>query len=117
MTERLYLYPAWVRTWHAINAVLCLFLIITGLSLHFTNPDLEIISFETSVLIHDITGILLSLSYLVFIFLNFVTGNFKYYKITWDGLKRRVAKQSRFYAFGLFKGEQPPYPVTEERQV
>ena len=45
MSERTYLFPAWIRLWHWLNAVLILVLGITGLSLHFADPKLPLVDF------------------------------------------------------------------------
>ncbi|MBE9484291.1 MAG: cytochrome b/b6 domain-containing protein, partial [Bacteroidetes bacterium] len=59
MEEKLYLYPVWVRFWHWANAILCLLLILTGLSMQYSDPEYPIIRFDWAVSIHDISGIIL----------------------------------------------------------
>ena len=49
MSERLYLYPIWIRLWHWTNAILCLVLIISGVSLQYSNPEYPIIRFDIAV--------------------------------------------------------------------
>ena len=58
-SHKLYLYPVWIRIWHMLNAVLCLLLIVTGLSIQFSNPA-TVVQFRAAVSIHNIAGILLS---------------------------------------------------------
>ncbi len=55
-----YLYPVWVRLWHLVNALLYLFLIITGLSMQYSNPEYPMIRFDIAVSMHNISGILLT---------------------------------------------------------
>ena len=43
MTERIYLIAPWIRLWHWTNATLILTLGITGMSLHFADPDLLLV--------------------------------------------------------------------------
>ncbi len=113
MEKKLYLYPVWVRLWHWTNAVLCIILILTGLSMQYSDPAYPIIRFDWAVSIHDISGIILSLSYVIFILGNFFTPNGKQYLFRVRGYFRNVSKQARYYAFGMFKGEKPPFEITE----
>lgn len=113
--ERLYLYPIWVRIWHMTNAILCLTLIITGLSIQFASPS-TVVKFSLAVSIHNLAGILLAISYLLFFFGNMFTKNGTYYVIPAKGTFDRLMKQFRYYTYGIFKKESPPFPVTEEEK-
>jgi thiosulfate reductase cytochrome b subunit len=114
MSEKIYLYPVWIRLWHALNAILIILLIITGVSMQFTNPDNPFIRFDIAVKMHNISGILLTLNYVFFIIGTVVTPNGKYYKLTLKGLTGRIIKQFNYYTFGIFKHEPSPFPVTKE---
>jgi thiosulfate reductase cytochrome b subunit len=111
--ERLYLYPVWIRIWHMTNALLCLILIITGLSIQFSNPG-TMVKFNAAVSVHNIAGIILSVSYVVFFLGNLFTPNGAYYVIPVRGFLDRLIKQFRYYTIGLFKKEDAPFPVNEE---
>jgi thiosulfate reductase cytochrome b subunit len=112
-SERLYLYPVWTRIWHMVNAVLCLILIITGLSIQFSTTA-TVVKFNAAVSIHNITGILLSLNYIMFFVGNLFTKNGAYYVIPVKGLVQRLFSQFRYYTFGIFNKEDAPFPVSEE---
>jgi thiosulfate reductase cytochrome b subunit len=45
---------------------------------------------------------------------NWSTSNGKHYKIRLKGLIESLIKQGRYYAFGIFKGEPAPFPVSKE---
>lgn len=114
MTDKLYLYPIWIRVWHGLNAVLCLILILTGLSLQYSNPDYSFfIRFDLAVSIHNYSGIVLSISYILFFLGNLFQPNGRHYRIKIEGFINRVFIQFKFYAFGIFKGQNPPFPITE----
>lgn len=113
-TNKIYLYPVWVRLWHVTNAVLCLTLILSGVSMQYSNPDFPFIRFDIAVSMHNISGILLSASYVFFFLGNLFTPNGKYYRIRLKGLFVSLMKQARYYTFGVFKGESAPYPVSKE---
>ncbi len=114
-TERIYLYPVWIRIWHMINALLCLTLIATGLSIQFSNPD-TVIKFKTAVSVHNIAGIIMTISYTCFFVGNLFTANGAYYVIPVKGYFLRMKKQFYYYTIGLFKKEKAPFPVTEENK-
>ena len=117
MTEtRIYLYPVWIRLWHLFNAVLCLTLIITGISMQFSNPKFPFIRFDVAVSIHNIVGVLLIINYIAFFIGNLTSRNGKYYKPIINGFFNRLMKQFKYYTWGLFKGKTAPYPVTLERK-
>jgi thiosulfate reductase cytochrome b subunit len=114
MSGKIYLYPIWIRLWHAFNAILIILLIITGVSMQYTDPANPFIRFDLAVKMHNISGILLTVNYLLFLIGSIVTPNGKYYKLSLKGLFARLMKQFTYYTFGIFKHEKPPYPVTKE---
>jgi len=114
-SERLYLYPVWVRLWHVLNALLCLTLIITGLSIQFSNPTL-VVKFKLAVSIHNIAGVALALNYIIFFIGNLFTINGVYYLIEVKGFMKRLMSQFRYYTIGIFKKENPPFPVTKDNK-
>jgi len=113
---KIYLYPVWLRIWHAINALGILVLIYTGLNMQFAKPGFELIRFDLAVTLHNYAGIIVSISYLMFFMGNMLTSNKKYYRIKPKGLRKRLFKQLRFYVFGMFKNEDAPYPISEKRK-
>lgn len=118
MAKRLYLYPVWIRLWHLCNALLFLILILTGISMQFASVDgyLLLMSFQAAVTLHNVAAIILTVNYVVFVIGNKVTGNGKYYKIERKGFMGDLMRQGMFYAFGMFKKEEHPFPVTEENK-
>jgi len=116
MSEKVYLYPLWVRIWHWINAVLFLALIVTGLSMQYSNPDYPLIPFEQAVSWHNITGILLIADYIIFLIGNAVTFNGKYYKLQQRNWFKNIQKQFYYYIIGIFKKQEAPFEINEERK-
>lgn len=112
--KKLYLYPLWLRTWHWTNALLYLFLIVTGISMHYAGAEKWLVPFEKARLIHNTSGIFLALMYLFFLLGNLFFGNGKYYLIKMKGLPERLIKQTRYYLYGIFKGEPHPYHASEK---
>lgn len=115
--EVIYLYPVWVRLWHWINAVLCIFLMLSGISMQYSNPEYPFIRFDIAVSMHNIAGILLTLSYVVFIIGNWKTENGKYYRMKISKIIPELKNQFIYYTVGIFKkGTPKPYPITKERK-
>jgi thiosulfate reductase cytochrome b subunit len=69
--------------------------------------------FDLAIKIHNYSGIILTLNYLLFFFGNIITGNVKHYYIKFRGWINRLMKQSYYYSIGIFKGQEPPFPVTQ----
>jgi thiosulfate reductase cytochrome b subunit len=114
--EKILLYPAWVRVWHIVNAVSCLFLIVTGISMQYSNLENPLIAFDTSVAMHNSAGIVLAVNYLIFLLGNWLTPNGNHYKFQRQGFLDRLVKQFTYYTFTIFKGVPAPFPVSKTRK-
>ncbi|MDP3030646.1 MAG: cytochrome b/b6 domain-containing protein [Rhodocyclaceae bacterium] len=114
MSDRIFLLPLWIRIWHWANALLIITLTVTGVSLHFADPQLPLVEFSLAARIHDIAGIALVALYVFFVIANIVTGNWWQYVPKPPGVMERCVKQARWYAYGIFRGEPHPYRVSEE---
>lgn len=114
--NKIYLYPGFIRLWHMLNAILMLVLIVTGLSMQYSARDSFMIPFRISVELHNISGIALTASYLIFFIGNIISGNRKHYRLQWQGLKKRMSLQLRYYLSGYFKKQPPPFPVSSDNK-
>lgn len=112
MSEKLYLYPIWLRLWHALNALFFLILLVTGLSMQYSDVSFPLIRFDWAVTAHNLAGIGITLSYLLFLAGNLFTTNGKHYSIRVQGLFSDLLAQGRYYMFGIFSKQIPPFPVT-----
>jgi thiosulfate reductase cytochrome b subunit len=89
---------------------------ISGLGLQYAGYGLNFMRFDLSVSLHNISAILLTASYLLFFIGNIVTGNGKFYKMRLNSIFKNVMIQGKYYTFGIFKGQKPPFPVSEENK-
>ena len=114
----MYLYPKWIRIWHVINALMFLILIITGLSMQYTDKENAsyVVGFAKAVRWHNFAAMVLVLNYILFVTGNLLTNNGRYYKIGRKDFLSNLVKQFKYYSSGMFKGEKHPFPVTEERK-
>lgn len=114
MSDHIYLLPLWVRVWHWANALLIITLAVTGISLHFADPQLPLVGFALAARLHDFAGLSLVAFYVFFFIANIVTGNWWQFVPKPPGVWERCVKQARWYAYGIFRGEPHPYRVSEE---
>lgn len=114
----MYLYPKWIRLWHVINALMFIILIITGLSMQYTDKSnaAYIVAFAKAVKWHNFAAIILVFNYIFFVTGNLLTNNGKYYRIGRKHFIADLITQFKFYSRGMFKGEKHPFPVTEDRK-
>ena len=112
MSRNIYLYPVWVRLWHLVNAVLCFILIVTGLRMALYDPASDAAArYQWRVSIHNINGILLTISYLGFFLGNIFSHNGRNYRGRMKGTAGRIMKQLRYNLGGRARGEEMPFPA------
>jgi thiosulfate reductase cytochrome b subunit len=114
--QKIYFYPIWIRVWHMINAIMCLLLIITGMSMQYSSINYPFIRFDKAIAWHNFGGISLSLNYFIFFIGNLIYSNGHHYKLAWNGLGKRLLLQFTYYAGGIFKENKPPFPINIERK-
>ena len=97
---KMYLYPKWIRAWHLINAVMFLILIITGLSMQYTDKENAsyVVGFAKAVKWHNFAAIVLILNYIFFVTGNLLTNNGRYYRIGRKGFISDLRKQLKYYS-------------------
>lgn len=115
MAEREYLISAWIRAWHWTNAVLILTLSVTGISLHFADPNLLLVEFSLAVRIHNVAGVALIFAYAFFVIANIVSGNWWQFVPKPPGILQRAMAQAKWYAFGVFRND--PHPHTPSKSA
>ncbi len=110
-----YVYPAFVRVTHWINALLFVLLGYTGLSVRFTEASWTL-GLEAATRIHNVCGVLLCLNFLAYVVRAVLTGDIRQYLPDGDGGLRPLLLQARYYCYGIFRGEPHPFPVTPQRR-
>jgi len=102
-----YLFTRYERFWHWGQMVLIFLLLLTGFEV---NGFYSLFGFETAVNIHNYTGLTWLVAFLVFIFWLFTTGEWRQYIPT----TQKLFAVAMFYAFGIFKGDEHPYPKRKD---
>jgi len=96
-----YIYRGFERFWHWSQALLILFLALTGFEIHGT---FTLFGFENVVHWHNLAAIALIVLIIFAIFWHFVTGEWRQYIPTSKFIKEQVA----YYITGIFKGAPHP---------
>jgi thiosulfate reductase cytochrome b subunit len=114
----MYLYPKWIRVWHLINAAMFIILIVTGISMQYTDKENTsyVVGFAKAVRWHNFAAIILIVNYILFVTGNILTNNGRYYRTGKKDFLLNLKIQFKYYSRGMFKGEKHPFPVTEERK-
>ena len=112
-TRKEYFYPLWLRIWHWLNALFFILLIFSGINLQYASTENPVIAFATAITVHNMSGILLTVNYLMFLLLNIISGNYKQYLPVLKGIIKRLYLQAKFYLIGIFKNEPHPFETTK----
>jgi thiosulfate reductase cytochrome b subunit len=105
MSERVYLFKAFVRFWHWSQATLIIFMLLTGFEIHGTFSNF---GFEKAVGYHTIAAWTLVGLWVFAIFWHVTTGEWRQYAPT----TKNVLAIMHFYSSGIFKGEAHPFRPT-----
>ncbi len=109
--------PLWVRVWHWATALLFLVLAVTGVALHFATPDFMLVDFALATTWHDVAGILLAVSYGLYLIAMLATGYWRQYVPIRHGLRRQLNTQAVKYAATTIPTEQDPMATAAATQT
>jgi thiosulfate reductase cytochrome b subunit len=108
--KKVYIYKRFERFWHWSQAVLILFLALTGFEVH---DSIHLLGYEKAVIYHQTAGwMLLGLIGLA-IFWHGTTGEWKQYIPSFS----KLSAQIRYYTYGMFKGEPHPTHKTARNKL
>jgi thiosulfate reductase cytochrome b subunit len=105
MTSRVYVYKAFERFWHWVQAALILFLALTGFEVH---GSFGFLGFEQAVVYHRVAAWALLVLVAFAIFWHVTTDEWRQYIPTTTMLRA----QAEYYVIGLFKGAPHPTKKT-----
>ncbi len=101
MKKQVYIYKAFERFWHWMQAILILFLAATGFEIHGT---VKFFGYENAVEYHNIAAYSFIVLIIFAIFWHFTTGEWKQYLPTLKNIKTQID----FYLFGIFRNAPHP---------
>lgn len=90
---------------------------VTGLQIGLFDPASGAADkYQFRVSLHEISGIILTVSYLGFFLGNIFTPNGRHYRIRLKGATGRIMKQAYYYLGGRFRGEEMPFPADNDNK-
>ncbi|MHB1115728.1 cytochrome b/b6 domain-containing protein [Sideroxydans sp.] len=103
--EKIYVFKKFERFWHWSQALLIIFMLLTGFEVH---GSYHLFGFADAVGMHTVTAWTLVGLWVFAIFWHFTTGEWKQYIPTTE----KVVAMMAFYSVGIFKGAPHPYRPT-----
>ncbi|MGA9406869.1 MAG: cytochrome b/b6 domain-containing protein [Bacteroidota bacterium] len=100
-----YVYRGFERFWHWTQAVLIIFLAVTGFEIH---GSITFFGYDQAVRYHNIAAISFLVLIAFAIFWHFTTGEWRQYLPTWKNLRA----QAEYYVFGIFRNAPHPTKKT-----
>lgn len=104
-TTKVYVYKAFERFWHWMQALLILFLAFSGFEIH---GSYSFFGYQNAVKYHNIAAYLLITLIAFAIFWHFTTGEWKQYLPTTKNIKAQL----NYYIFGIFANAPHPTKKT-----
>ncbi len=116
--EQVYLTPTPVRIWHWLNALGIVTLCVTGIQIRFPEYANIFGTYKAAIRLHDIAGITVSISFLLWIFYYLVVARniAKVYVPTLADIKSGLFQQAFFYFFNYFLGKDNPHTATPDNK-
>ncbi|MBK8048691.1 MAG: cytochrome b/b6 domain-containing protein [Anaerolineales bacterium] len=114
--KRVYMYPAYERFWHWLQTATIILLLFTGLVIH--RPDMfGIFSFRHMVTMHNVLAVILVANAALSLFWHLAGGQIRQYIPRPYGFFDQAIEQSKFYLWGIFKGEPHPHVKTRREHL
>lgn len=105
MKQKVYIYKAFERFWHWMQAILIFFLAFTGFEIH---GSINFFGYQNAVKYHNIAAYAFIVLIAFAIFWHFTTGEWKQYLPTVKNMKAQI----NFYLIGIFKNAPHPTKKT-----
>lgn len=103
--KKVYIYKAFERFWHWMQAILIFFLAATGFEIH---GSINFFGYHNAVKYHNVAAYMFIVLIVFAIFWHFSTGEWKQYLPTTKNIKA----QMNYYLFGIFKNAPHPTKKT-----
>jgi Ni/Fe-hydrogenase b-type cytochrome subunit len=115
-TRRVFLYDAYERIWHWLQASAILLLIATGLIIH--KPHLfGMFSFAYVVRVHNVLGFILLINAALALFYTVASGTIRRFLPEPKDFFGRAVAQAMYYTKGIFAGQPHPLEKTKENRL
>jgi Ni/Fe-hydrogenase b-type cytochrome subunit len=116
LQHRVYMYDAYDRLWHWLQATVILLLIATGLIIH--KPHIfGIFNFAYVVQVHNVLGFILLINAALALFYTVASGTIQRFLPEPRDFFGRAIAQAMYYSRGIFAGEPHPLEKTRENRL
>lgn len=105
MKQKVYIYRAFERFWHWMQAILIFFLAATGFEIH---GSFAFFGYQNAVTYHNIAAYTFMVLIVFAVFWHFTTGEWKQYLPTGKNLRAQI----NYYLFGIFRNAPHPTKKT-----
>lgn len=102
MKQKVYIYKAYERFWHWMQAIIIFFLAFTGFEIH---GSINFFGYQNAVQYHNVAAYVFIILIVFAIFWHFTTGEWRQYLPTVKNMKAQI----NFYLNGIFK--YAPHPT------
>lgn len=115
-TKQVYMYNAYERLWHWLQALAIIGLIFTGLIIH--SPSVfGLFDFSYAVYIHNALALILLVNAFLSAFYHFASGKIRMFLPEPTGFFSQAIEQTLYYLSGIFKGAPHPFEKTREKKL
>lgn len=114
--KRVYMYGAYERFWHWLQTVAIILLLFTGLVIH--RPDmLGMFNFRYIVWVHNMLALIVLINAALSLFYHLTSGAIQQFIPRPYGFFDQAILQTKFYLYGIFKGEPHPLEKTRKQKL
>jgi thiosulfate reductase cytochrome b subunit len=116
LIERTYLHTRYERIWHWLQALVIVFLILTGIEIHA--PDaFRLLGFETAVMIHRTLGFVLIANAAIGLLYQLVSGQIRQYFSSSQDFLPLAVRLGRHYLWDIFHGRPHPFQKSRDTRL
>ena len=113
--KRIYLHSLPLRIWHWANALVVIILLVTGFQIRV--PGIASLRpQDPALLIHKYVGWAMVVSWVFWVIYSLASGNLRRHYFFRKRDFGGIFKQTKFYLFSIFKGEENPFRPTPEEK-
>jgi thiosulfate reductase cytochrome b subunit len=112
---RVYMYSAYERAWHWLQALAIMILLFTGLEIHVIS--LGIMDFALAVRVHNIMGFVVLANAVFAAFFHLASGEIRQFLPEPKGFFGQAFEQTRYYLSGIFRGDPHPFEKSPSRKL
>ena len=117
MTPIMPLYTVHERIWHWLQAGVLIFLILTGLAIHYPDRVGIVGSMAHAIRWHAWLGATLILNAFLGAFYHLTAGKYHHFLPKMDDFTGAAVRQARFYLYGILRGERHPLETDPRRKL